>query len=480
MIRERRLWLELGNRCTERRVIEVNRIGALAVLVVVLALAAFPDAGRDSAVAESRSDDMSDLLDKYESGDRIFQEVRIGDKTVYYHQRMIGDAIVEKDFVVYQFDGNSGKLMAKRTNWRDDLPNHLPRIGVSRDEAESLARGEIQFSKLYYISPESDVFPISPAPANPCWAVMSIESGNAQLTVIDGVTGELLGYGIPPPYTAFSMSGPIYFEPCDWSWDSWYQNAEYWFNTMGYSTETSVWPNHSKIQSHIQSTETAVLYEIAHSGSLSTRFASGCIGGEFREYTYASDIEGWIAGYPKVPFAFLASCYSMCDVSEGNLSHAFRKGSARATATIGYCDMSLEFCGLCWDYSLDWQDTLFYYMSQGWTIKQAYDYASATYPTCYHNGCIRFAGDQTLSVVPKVSREPGQCGDANASGGVDIDDIVYLIAYIFSGGPGPVPADCAGDANGSAGSVPVDIDDVVYLIAFVFQGGPPPVGYCCD
>jgi hypothetical protein len=62
------------------------------------------------------------------------------------------------------------------------------------------------------------------------------------------------------------------------------------------------------------------------------------------------------------------------------------------------------------------------------------------------------------------------CGDADGSGEIDIDDVVYLIAYIFSGGPSPEPllagdADCSGD---------VDIDDVVYLIAYIFSGGPPP------
>jgi hypothetical protein len=64
------------------------------------------------------------------------------------------------------------------------------------------------------------------------------------------------------------------------------------------------------------------------------------------------------------------------------------------------------------------------------------------------------------------------CGDADASGDVDIDDAVYLINYIFSGGPEPEPnesgdADCSGD---------VDIDDVVYLIAYIFSGGNAP----CD
>ncbi len=63
-------------------------------------------------------------------------------------------------------------------------------------------------------------------------------------------------------------------------------------------------------------------------------------------------------------------------------------------------------------------------------------------------------------------------GDANGIGGVDIDDVVYLIAYIFQGGPAPVPYTVAsGDASCDC---QVDNDDVVYLIAYIYSGGPPP------
>jgi len=61
-------------------------------------------------------------------------------------------------------------------------------------------------------------------------------------------------------------------------------------------------------------------------------------------------------------------------------------------------------------------------------------------------------------------------GDADGSGAVDIDDAVYLIAYIFSSGPPPDPPD-AGDADCS---YDLDIDDVVYLIAYIFSSGPEP------
>jgi hypothetical protein len=64
------------------------------------------------------------------------------------------------------------------------------------------------------------------------------------------------------------------------------------------------------------------------------------------------------------------------------------------------------------------------------------------------------------------------CGDADGSGAVDIDDAVFVIGYIFSGGPEPIPYE-SGDADCSGG---VDIDDIVHLIGFIFSGGNIP----CD
>jgi hypothetical protein len=61
-------------------------------------------------------------------------------------------------------------------------------------------------------------------------------------------------------------------------------------------------------------------------------------------------------------------------------------------------------------------------------------------------------------------------GDADGSGAVDIDDVVFLIAYIFSGGPAPDPLE-SGEVDCSGA---IDIDDVVYLIAYIFSSGPAP------
>jgi hypothetical protein len=74
--------------------------------------------------------------------------------------------------------------------------------------------------------------------------------------------------------------------------------------------------------------------------------------------------------------------------------------------------------------------------------------------------------------IYEIGLPPVDCGDANADGGVDIDDVVGIIAYIFSGGPAPDPLE-SGDVDCSGG---VDIDDVVYLIMYIFSGGNAP----CD
>jgi len=62
-------------------------------------------------------------------------------------------------------------------------------------------------------------------------------------------------------------------------------------------------------------------------------------------------------------------------------------------------------------------------------------------------------------------------GDANGDGSVNIGDAVYVINYIFKGGP-PPPSKGEGDANGDCA---LNIGDAVYVINFIFKGGPPPI-----
>jgi hypothetical protein len=62
------------------------------------------------------------------------------------------------------------------------------------------------------------------------------------------------------------------------------------------------------------------------------------------------------------------------------------------------------------------------------------------------------------------------CGDANFDEQVNVGDAVFLINYVFKGGPAPYPL-VAGDTNGEG---QVNVGDAVYLINYVFKGGPEP------
>lgn len=141
-----------------------------------------------------------ELLGKYEKSDRIFERTERHGRIIYNHQRMIDEAIVEKDRRVYVFDNTTKELIYEVIQWRDDLPEHLPPI-ISKEEAESMVEGTIMGTNLWFIDPDSWMFPIEPTPKNPCWAVsLADENGyNVDVIIIDAVEGEILGHGVPFP-----------------------------------------------------------------------------------------------------------------------------------------------------------------------------------------------------------------------------------------------------------------------------------------
>jgi hypothetical protein len=68
-------------------------------------------------------------------------------------------------------------------------------------------------------------------------------------------------------------------------------------------------------------------------------------------------------------------------------------------------------------------------------------------------------------------------GDVNVPGGdgqVNVDDVVFLISYLFRGGPDPWSF-VEGDANCDG---EVEVGDIVVLITYLFRYGPAP--RCCD
>jgi len=61
-------------------------------------------------------------------------------------------------------------------------------------------------------------------------------------------------------------------------------------------------------------------------------------------------------------------------------------------------------------------------------------------------------------------------GDANGDGEIDLADVVFLVNYLFVGGPAPSPLE-VGDANCSG---EVDLADAIFLVNYLFIGGPVP------
>ena len=61
-------------------------------------------------------------------------------------------------------------------------------------------------------------------------------------------------------------------------------------------------------------------------------------------------------------------------------------------------------------------------------------------------------------------------GDVNADGIINVGDVVYLVSYLYKGGPQPCPVE-AGDVTLDG---IVNVGDIVYLVGYLYKGGPPP------
>lgn len=144
-----------------------------------------------------------ELLSQYDNSDTEYKKLEIADAIVYWHNRMIGEARVQGDRIRYEFDKDTKELREQDKTWRDDLPECLPDI-ISEEEVKTIAASmtsdEIGWARLVYIAPDSIFYP-TPTPINPCWEVYVIDDAgwNTAVFIIDAVTGEFLGYGVPYP-----------------------------------------------------------------------------------------------------------------------------------------------------------------------------------------------------------------------------------------------------------------------------------------
>lgn len=88
---------------------------------------------------------------------------------------------------------------------------------------------------------------------------------------------------------------------------------------------------------------------------------------------------------------------------------------------------------------------------------------------------------QIYELVPRVNidtirviRDCYKPGDANDNWALNIGDGIYIVNYVFRGGPAP----CIPEAADPNGDCKINVGDAVYIVNYIFRGGAAPVWGC--
>ena len=66
---------------------------------------------------------------------------------------------------------------------------------------------------------------------------------------------------------------------------------------------------------------------------------------------------------------------------------------------------------------------------------------------------------------------PAACGDVQGDFIINVGDVVYLVTYLYKGGPAPLCPTARGDVNNDG---VINVGDVVYMVTYLYKGGPLP------
>jgi hypothetical protein len=275
-----------------------------------------------------------------------------------------------------------------------------------------------------------------------CWEVRT-KQGETLLFDENGVE---IGCGIPTPYHGFVMSG---FHEESWPdpWIDFRLNAYEWFTHWCDSTTDIALPSPSTISSYVSNQDYELFYELAHGAE--TYFQADWYGSYYTSTMTANDM----ANREKMRFAFIGSCHGMTTTGPGTFSYEFRKGSLDETVTIGYDHME-ECPG--WENALDWQDLMFYLMDSGYTIKDAFDQATATYPAIAP--AVVFVGDTSMKIFeqgeepPDNENKPPNCRITHPGRNTVVKDVITVTGTAY-------------DVDGMIKKVYGQVDNGEYFVA---------------
>jgi hypothetical protein len=311
----------------------------------------------------------------------------IGNIIVKYWEHVINDIIVKNDYILIHQSLENDEVLKYEKIWTD----------ISLQNLQGLA--EINFEKYYWkqvvVFPNNEdliyfynfyfdqEFPLI------CWEVRHKDGA----TIIYDLDGNRIGSGIPAPINGFSLSG-YNDESLPDPWFEFRQNADYYFSQWCDTTISQSLPTPSTISSYVSNPNVMYFYELAHGDEFS--FQADTIGSSYT----ASMVQNDMAARQPMQFAFMGSCHGLTSTGPGTFSYEFRKGQMVNTVTIGY-----DYMETCpgWQYAYSWQDIMFENMSKGETIKNAFDIATAQYPTIASG--VVFLGDENL-IVPFAPSKP--------------------------------------------------------------------------
>ena len=95
---------------------------------------------------------------------------------------------------------------------------------------------------------------------------------------------------------------------------------------------------------------------------------------------------------------------------------------------------------------------------------------TSTYNPSFASPCLSVLPITRSGAVQVVGCCIGSRGDANGNGAVNIQDLNYLVAYFFAGGP---PPSCTEETDVNA-DIDITVLDLIHLVSYFFTGGSAP------
>ena len=234
------------------------------------------------------------------------------------------------------------------------------------------------------IDPEHEFWIFKKKTDKPFPAWVTHNKPTEEWKVIDATSGIEVAIGIPVPKKSLAVSGPHEGEDI---WYRWRESAANWYNLFNTCYAIPL-ATVNDVISNVQDSDVKYYYNIAHGNW------SRCQMND--EYLLASYIETTMNHRNPMTFTFLAHCDAMNYTDIDSFSYNFRKGETTNTVTVGYTGMGDS---LGWIDALNWQNVLFTQLYNKSILKDAFDYACATYPRIID--AVKYDGDENLKLCPK-------------------------------------------------------------------------------